>query len=236
MKNKALVVAKTNFRNIKMAYVITGIVVGDIVIQDIVLMVLAAFDIFPNSPENVTVSLGNYLYLLVILGAIFIPSRNFRKMMNLGSKRNDFFKGCMVNYMIMAAVISLANIIVFYTYGRMVSMFYGGGILDIMHAFGWNKNGIIVAFFRQFAFLLLFATFVHTLTAMQDKWYGWAADVLIIAIISVFTPIAPLRASLVWFFRLIIFHPNAFLQIAACLILAFAIYSCNRLIFARKAI
>jgi hypothetical protein len=118
----------------------------------------------------------------------------------------------------------------------MVSMLYDGGILDIMHVFGWINNGIVVAFFQQFAFLLLFAAFVHTLTAMQDKWYGWVADVLIIVIISVFTPIAPLRASLAWFFNLIIFHSNAFLQIAACLILAFVIYSFNRFIFARKAI
>jgi hypothetical protein len=95
-------------------------------------------------------------------------------MMNLGSKRADFLKGCFVTYLIM--------------------------------------------------------------TAAQDKWYGWVADVLIVAIISVFTPIEPLRASLVWFFNLIIFHSNTFLQIAAYLILATAIYSLNKLILARKAI
>ena len=72
--------------------------------------------------------------------------------------------------------------------------------------------------------------------AAQDKWYGWVADILIIAIISVFTPIAPLRAALVRFFNLIIFHSNAFIQIAACLILALVVYSLNKLLLARKAI
>jgi hypothetical protein len=118
----------------------------------------------------------------------------------------------------------------------MTTELYKSGTLDVSYWFGWHNNGVIVAFLRQFAFLFLLATFVHTLTAIQDKLYGWVTDVLIVAIISVFTTIAPLRASLVWFLNLIIFHPNAFLQIAACLILATAIYSLNKLILARKAI
>ena len=118
----------------------------------------------------------------------------------------------------------------------MTSLFYRGGTMDVLYWFGWLNNGVVVAFFRQFAFLFLFASAIHTLAAAQDKWYGWAADILIVAIISVFTPIAPLRASLVWFFNLIIFNSNAFLQIAACLILAIAIYSLNKLILARKTI
>jgi hypothetical protein len=193
--------------------------------------------VFSNPEGNTTVSFGNYLFLFIILGAIFIPAKNFRRMMNLGSKREDFFKGCFVTYLIMTAAVSLISVILYYTYDKfMVSAFYRGGTLDVLYWFGWLNNGVVVAFLRQFAFLFLFAVFVHTLVAAHDKWYGWVVDVLIIAIICVFTPIAPLRASLVWFFNLIIFHSNAFLQIAACLILAIAIYSLNKLILARKAI
>ena len=100
---------------------------------------------------------------------------------------------------------------------------------------GWMGNGPVVAFIQQFAFLLLLAAVIHTLTAAQDKWYGWAADILIIAVIAVFTPIAPLRASLAWFFNLIIFQ-SAYIQIPACLVLAAAVYSLNKPILARKAI
>ena len=179
MNNKQLVVAKINFRNIKLAYIITAITVGCIIIQDIVFMVLAALDVYQNSPDNMTVSLGNYLFLVMILGAVFIPSRNFRKMMNLGSKRADFFKGCALNYAIMALVISLLSMVLYFTYDKYVtSLFYRGGTLDILYWFGWIENGPVIAFFQQ---------------------YAW-------------------------------------LQIAACLLLAAAIYALNRSIFARKAI
>ena len=237
MKNKSLVIAKTNFCNIKLVYILSAIVMGGVLIQDIVLTILAFINIYPNSTENMSVSLGNYLFMIILLGATFIPTRNFRRMMNLGGKRADFFRGCAFNYVIMAALVSLASVTLYYTYDKfMVSTIYGGGTLDVLYWFGWAGNGAVIAFFQQFAFLLLLAAVVHTLTAAQDRWYGWLADILIIAIISVFTPIALLRPALIRFFNLIIFHSNAFVQIAACLILALGIYSLNRLIFARKTI
>lgn len=237
MNSKSFVVAKINFRNIKTAYLLTGIAMALALIQSIVFIILAVFDINPNGPDNMTTSFGNYLFLLLILSAIFVPSKNFRKMMNLGGKRADFFKGCIINYAIMAAIISFVSLILFYTYDKyMVAEFYGGGTLDVLYWFRWLDNGPVVAFFRQFAFLFLLAAVVHTLTAVQDKWYGWAADVLIVAIISVFTPVAALRPALVWFFNLIIFHSNAAVQIGACVILALLVYSLNKPVFARKAI
>jgi len=237
MNNKSLVVAKTNFRNVRLAYILTAIVIGGILVQDLIMFILDRAGVFANPEGNMTVSLGNYLYLLVLFIPVFIPARNFRKMMNLGGKRTDFFKGCAINYVIMAAAISFVAIVLYYTYDRIVvSTFYRGGTLDVLYWFGWISNGVVVAFFQQFAFLLLLAVAVHTLTAAQDKWYGWLADVVIVAIISVFTPIAPLRSALVWFLALIINHTNAFVQISACLILSIGIYSLNKPIFARKVI
>ena len=237
MNSKSLVVSGINFRNIRLAYLFTAIVMLSIVVQDTVMYILSATGVVNYYEDNSTVALGNYFFLIINFGAIFIPSLNFRKMMNLGGKRADFFKGCAVTYVIMAAAVSLANMLFLYTYDRLVSvLLYGGGTLDVMRVFGWMANGPVVAFFRQFAFLLLFAAVLHTLTAAQDKWYGWAADVLIVAIISVFTPIAPLRAALVWFFNLIIFHSSAVVQIAACLVLAALVYLLNKPILARKII
>ena len=235
MINKSLVTAKINFRNIKLAYIITGITFATLLAQDIVYIILSLFNLYPGA-NSMSIGIGNYLWLLIILSPIFIPSRNFRKMMNLGGKRNNFFWGCAINYFIMSAVISLAGIIFYYTYEKFIMKYYAGGTLNPIYWFGWADNGPAIAFIQQFAFLLLAAVLIHTLTAIQDKWYGWVTDVVIIAIISVFTPIAPLRSALVWFFNLIIFNSNAFFQIGSCLILAVAIYALNKIIFARKPI
>jgi hypothetical protein len=237
MINKPLIVAKTNFRNIKDLYLVTAIVVGSLLIQDIVFIILHQTGIFSQAEGNMTVSLGNMSFLLLILAAICIPVTNFRKMMNLGAKRADFFKGCLINHLVIAAIISLVSIAFFFTYDKyVVSIIYNGGTLDVVHWFGWLQNGVVVAYIRQFAFLFLLASVLHTLAAAQDKWYGWLVDLVIVAIIAVFIPIAPLRAALVWFFNLIIFHPNAFVQTAVCLGLGFVVYALNAFIFARKAI
>jgi hypothetical protein len=239
MKNKSFAVAKTNFRNIKLAYMITFIIMGCIFIQDIVYIILSFFDIWPGA-DNATIGIGNYLWLLIILSAIFIPSLNFRKMMNLGAKRGEFFTGCAINYIIITFAASLAGIILYYTYEAFIlkTIYIGPDsfTLNPIYWFGWVNNGPVIAFFQQFAFLLFAAVFIHTLTAIQDKWYGWVTDVVIVAIISVFTPIAPLRSALVWFFYVIIFNTNWFLQILACLILSVVIYALNKFIFARKPI
>ena len=236
MKDKSLVVAKINFRNMKLAFLFTTIVFFAVIIQDVVFIILDAAGVYSGNDGNTTVGIGNYLFLIVLFGAIFIPSRNFRRMMNLGGKRADFFKGCALGYVILAAAVSLAGIILYYTYERYVTLsYYGGGSLNVLDVFGWMDNGPVVAFIQQFAFLLLLASVIHTLTAAQDKWYGWAADVIIVAIISVFTPIAPLRAVLTSFFHLILFS-SALPQIASCVIIAAAVYMLNTPIFARRTI
>ena len=231
-------IAKINLKNLHVPYFITGILALLMVVQTLIMVLVSR-----NGMEgNVEISVGCYLWLLPGLAAIFIPARNFRRITNLGGKRNNFFWGSLWVYAILAAAVSLANVFIHFTFDRFLEMsgYYDteafGGVVNMLEVFGWLSNGAPVAFIQQFAFLFLFAAFTHTLTAAQDKWYGWAADVVIASIISVFTPITVLRAALAWFFNLIIFHHSALLQIAACLMLALVIYSLNKPIFARKAI
>ena len=237
MKNKIFAVAKTNCRNIKPSYIITAIIIGAVFAQDAVMFILAATGVYRMPAGNMTTSFGNYFFVLLIHSAVYIPLLNFRRMTNLGAKRSDFNKGCFLAYAVMAAAISLLSLILYHTYDRYaISVFLRSGTMDVIYWFRWIENGAAVAFFQLFAFLFLLAVFIHTLVSAQDKWYGWVADVIIVAIISVFTPIAPLRAALVWFFNLIIFNQYAFLQIAACLVLAAALFPLNKVILARKAI
>ena len=238
--NKSIwTITKINLKNINVPYFVTGVLVFLMLVQ-IFIMILVARN--GEAAGNVEISLGCYLWLLPAMAAIFIPAKNFRRTINLGGKRGNFFWGSLATYAILAAVVSLANVLIHYAFDSVLEAtgYYDtetmGGVVNMVEVFGWISNGALAAFFQQFAFLFLFAAFTHTLTAAQDKWYGWAADVAIVSIISVFTPITPLRAALAWFFNLIIFHQNALLQIVACIVLAAAIYALNKPILARKAI
>ena len=154
--------------------------------------------------------------------------------------RDNYFWGTLITYAILAIAASLGYHIIFYTFESFIqnSGQFGwmGGIVTVIQAFGWTQNGIIIAFMQQTAFMFLFAIFIHTWTSIQGKWYGWATNITLAAILAVFIPIAPLRASLVWFFNMIIFHDIAAVQIISCLVLAAAIYVLNKPIYNRKAI
>ena len=79
-------------------------------------------------------------------------------------------------------------------------------------------------------------TVIHTVVAAQTAWYVWVADVIIVALISVFSSIASLRAVMAAFFSAIIFQPNALLQILCCALLAAVSYTVSRPILNLKKV
>ena len=78
--------------------------------------------------------------------------------------------------------------------------------------------------------------FLHVLLSMQAHWYGWLTDAILVAIISVFTPIAPLRAVLGQFFGLVMFNSNALLHIGICLLLSAALSLAGLVVLKRKTL
>lgn len=207
-------VAKVNFKcTAWVAYLITGFCL----LAGIANVIMAVY--FPNLSSG-GVAPSNYLYMLCILMPIFIASINYTKLMNIGVKKKVFLWGSAINYIVLSAVISLICIAEFYLFDVHLPIY------NLVGVFGWNTN-IFTAFFCSFAFLLLFQVIVHTLTFMQTKWYGWVADIAIVAIISVFTPIPALRQAEAFFFNLIIFAKPAIVQIAVCLALSAGFYLTN---------
>lgn len=251
MNNQALTIAKINLRNIKIPYFVTFLVIMVTFMQTAIITIVAAARNI--SGEQLSISSGNYTWLLVLLAAIFIPATHLRKLVNLGAKRKGFFWGSLTTYAVLAGAASLANTIYYYTVERFLinTGYYVGfkafmqdySLLDryyvnvnLVELFGWSADGILFVVIQQFAFLLLLAVAVHTLTMMQDRWYGWAVDLILAAMLAVFIPIAVLRTWLLGFFNLIIFHSNALTQITACLLLAAVIYAVSKPILARKTI
>lgn len=210
-------IVKLNLRQSKTAYLITAILLTLGITSVIVSLVI------PGAGGNESLSVWNYLLILPLLMSIFVPAQNFTKTMNLGGKRRDFFKASVLTYLPVVAACSLAGVIWNLSIDRLL-LRRTAFVLSLFDVFGFSRNGMAVAFIQMTAFLLLFCCVLHTLTLIQGHWYGWAADVMIAAIISVFTPIAPLRAALVWFFNMIIFHELAIVQILSCVVLGTAVY------------
>lgn len=208
---------KVNIRHSKDVYINAGIVLALGTLNYLLCVLISGSD------NNWTVSLGNYFYLIPLLMAVFVPAINFTKLMHLGGKRMDFYKSSILIYIPVIFAASLLSIILHKIIDPMI-LTHIEGIYDLSEVFGFVDNGMIIAFFQMCAFLILLCCTIHTLTLMQGRWYGWLVDAIIIAIISIFTPIAKLRSVLIWFFNMIIFHDIAIVQILSCLILGALIY------------
>ena len=126
--------------------------------------------------------------------------------MHLGASKRDYYIGCLISYGFLALSISLVNTGI---HLLIDPVYPAQTVINLMDVCKWTENGIAAAGFQQMFFLLLVMIFLHVLLSMQPHWYGWLTDAVLVAVICVFTPIAPLRAVLAGFFQLIMLNGNA---------------------------
>ena len=186
-----------------------------------------------TSSGDVVLSNGNYTWLPALLTPFFFVFYVFSKLMHLGTSKKDYYLGCLVSYGILALGISLVNTLI---HVLIDPLYPAKTVINLMDVCQWTKNGMVIAALQQMLFLLLVMVFLHVLLSMQAHWYGWLADGVIVAIISVFTPIAPLRGILAGFFRLIMLNGNGILHICICLLLTAALAFTGLAVLKRKTL
>ena len=186
-----------------------------------------------TSSGETALSNGNYTWLLAGLTPFFFVFYDFTKLMHLGASKKDYFLGCLISYVILAAGISLVNTMIHLVIDPVYS---ARTVINLMDVCRWTENGIAAAALQQMLFLLLLMVFLHVLLSMQAHWYGWLTDAILVVIICVFTPIAPLRAVLAGFFQLIMLNGNAVPHICICLLLSAALSLGGLAVLKRKTL
>ena len=234
--NKSIsTIVKLNLKNITAAYIalIAGIGANASNYISYIIMFNNGEDLSGN--ENIGV--GWAAWALPVAAAIIIPSRHFRRIVSLGGKRNNFFTGSLITYVILSAAASLIGTVIYFIESRYIA---GSVIIEkiigVPDAFGWSGHAIAVIFLQQFAFLFLTCAFVHAFVSAQGKWYGWASFVAALVVLCVFLPIEPLRNIVIAYAFIILYNPNVLLQIAACLAIGLGFYWLNKPIYARKTL
>ena len=186
-----------------------------------------------TSSGETALSNGNYTWLLAGLTPFFFVFYDFTKLMHLGASKKDYFLGCLISYVILAAGISLVNTMIHLVIDPVYS---ARTVINLMDVCRWTENGIAAAALQQMLFLLLLMVFLHVLLSMQAHWYGWLTDAILVVIMCVFTPIAPLRAVLAGFFQLIMLNGNAVPHICICLLLSAALSLGGLAVLKRKTL
>lgn len=186
-----------------------------------------------TSSGAVVLSNGNYTWLVAALTPFFFVFYDFSKLMHLGASKKDYFLGCLISYGTLALCISLVNTAIHQWIDPAYSARTVINLMDVCH---WTENGILMAALQQMCFLLLVMVFLHVLLSMQAHWYGWLTDAVLVAVICIFTPIAPLRAVMAGFFQAIMLNGNALPHIAICLALSAALSLAGLAVLKRKTL
>lgn len=186
-----------------------------------------------SGDSAIALSNGNYTWLLAALTPFFFVFYDFKKLMHLGANKKDFYVGALVGYGLLALFISLVNTGIHLLIDPLNRT---QTVLNLMDVCGWTENNIFVAFLQQVVFLFLILVFLHVLLSMQPHWYGWLTDAILISIICIFTPIAPLRGILAGFFKLVMLNPNALIHIGICLVLSALLAAAGLIVLKRKTL
>lgn len=197
------------------------------------LIITLAVVLCATSSGETVLSNGNYTWLLAFLSPFFFVYYDFSRLMHLGASKRDYFWGCIISYSVLASAISLVNTAIHYL---LDPLYPAEVVINMMDVCRWTDNIFFVAALQQMFFLLLAEIFLHVLLSMQDRWYGWLADILLVGIICIFTPIASLRAVLSSFFHLVMLNGNALIQIALSVLLSVLLSSAGILILKRKTL
>ena len=199
----------------------------------IIFIIMALVVLCATSSGDVVLSNGNYTWLLAVMTPFFFVFYDYTKLMHLGASKRDYFFGCLISYGVLALGISLINTLI---HLLIDPVYPAQAVINMMDVCKWTENGIIIAGVQQMFFLLLVMIFLHVLLSMQPHWYGWLTDAILVAIISIFTPIAALRGILSGFFQIIMLNGNALLHIGICLLLSAALSFAGLLVLKRKTL
>ncbi len=186
-----------------------------------------------TSSGSVVLSNGNYTWLVAVFSPLFFVFYDFSKLIHLGASKRDYFYGCLISYGILAFGISLVNTVIH----LLIDPAYSAKtVINMMDVCKWTENAMGIAALQQMFFLFLVMVFLHVLLSMQQYWYGWLTDAVLICMICIFTPIAPLRGILAGFFKSIMFNSSAFLQIGICLLLSICLSFIGLVVLKRKTL
>ncbi|AWB44539.1 hypothetical protein DCC85_10075 [Paenibacillus sp. CAA11] len=174
--------------------------------------VLAAFavnaiiSLFVDNSENIQVSAGNELLIFLIFMSIILPVSFFRRYMNLGASRQDYYRGVIVTIVVWAAIMSILNLLYYkLEVGYIREYIKSFNIIEVFH---WDEKGIAGILLYQFGAYLLLMSLLNLLFSGIKSVWGWVIWILLIAGITVGTSVPALRGSVADFFLALLFNDS----------------------------
>jgi hypothetical protein len=169
--------------------------------------------------ENYAVSIGNFLSLILIFAAIILPIKFFRRMMNLGATRVEYYTGVVVVYVVGAAFFSVLNIICLKLLDQGLLQDYVN-FFNLFEIFHWDQFGIAGMFLYQFSVYLLLVSLINLMYSGLRSYMGLTLWVILAAAIPISTSIASYRHNLADGLQTLLFNDSLLAGFGICFTLS----------------
>ncbi|MFF2481351.1 hypothetical protein [Paenibacillus sp. NPDC058071] len=170
-----------------------------------------------DSIQSARLSESNMLILILLLIAIVLPLSYYRRIVNLGASREQYYKGLHLVFAIWAAAIALFNSVWHVLEGYVFQNH--SNIISLIGAFHWDDFGAAGSFLYQTAFYLMAMALLSILVSGYYHPVGWLLWALLIAAIPVGTAIPSLRVHVADFFKTLLFNESLLIGVGFNLLL-----------------
>lgn len=186
--NKTYVLMRASFLQLKIyLWIILGATLVSLITTTIITLSM-------GNSENTSVSVGNVLTILIIFVGSVLPVSLFKRMINLGATRSQYYFGLLLVYVIWSAVFAIFNIAWLQVDIHVVRSYEN--TFNILEIFHWDQFGIGGMFIYQFGAYMLLISLLNLLFSGLRHFAGWIIWALVVAAIPVFTSIPSLRHQL----------------------------------------
>jgi hypothetical protein len=191
--------------HLKATYLQTRVYIWCVIIL-ILLGNLAQFIVSLNidNSQNTRLSDGNLLILILPLIAILLPLGYYKRIIDLGASREQYFRALQFVFAFWSAAIALFNSLWFVLEVHVIRKYTN--TVTLIEAFHWDDFGVAGSFLYQTAFYMMAMALLSMLISGYYHPIGWLMWALLIAAIPVGTAIPSLRVHVVYFFEALLFN------------------------------
>lgn len=180
------------------------IVIFALVLASIMANVVVWFFVAPE--ENSMVSPMNTLTVFLLFAGSVLPAALFKKLINLGASRHEYYQGLILTLAVYAFVFALLNTVWF----PIEAQFLGSLAthINIIEVFGWDQFGFIGMFLYQFGAYMMLLSLLALLFSGLKHVLGWIIWVVLIAAIPIGTSVSSFRPKVAEGFLTLLFNDS----------------------------
>ncbi|MCC3372248.1 hypothetical protein [Cohnella sp. REN36] len=198
--NKSLAIWKASFLQLRIYLLCVLAVVGAGFIANFIVFLSV------GSEDSTQVSPMNQLVICLIFVGSVLPAGFFKRILNVGATRKEYYVGLLTIYAIWAAAAAIANLLWWKLEVGIIRDYTG--TFNIIEIFHWDQFGVLGVLVYQFGTYMLLMSLLSLLFSGLRHVAGWILWVVLIAAIPIGTSVPTLQPKVADFFQTLLFNDS----------------------------